>query len=536
VTTNIGQQIADLERRVRRMERASRLGSASLDGTALQVLDPSTGGLRGIVGVQPDGTTAVTVVNGAAPPAPSTPTVAPALGGIAVTWDGALAGGAVLPLDWSRVEVHTSATDGFTPDATTLQATIETPQGATVYVPATAPQYVVLLARNTSGTASDPSGQAGPYEPRQVVGADVADGSITETQIADDAVTTPKIKAGAVEADQLAANSVTTPALAAGSVDAVALKADAITGKTITGGTVTGATIQTGGSGARVVLTPTDSAGLPALMLYSGASTETSPAEVATKVASDPTHPRPRVSVSAPTVAADTTTSAYLSLYSGGGADNDQGEFQLSTSRGSGGETLVSGFASDGGSNPGEFSVTVYEPGPDKDATFDITGNFLSWTALSGAYVYHDSHSGADEFGVSGTIAVGQSVVKRNGSSNETWHAPTYSTGWDAGSTSGTFQLLQYRIDAENNVHIVGVCHATAAGPSSTVFTLPSTYCPVQKQRLVMDTYVAQGSASAANAAMIVNTSGIIQIFCSSAIAASQNFAVNAKFPLGLIA
>lgn len=261
--TDIGQQLADLKRRVSRIERASRLGSASLDGTALEVRDPGNGGLRGIIGQQPDGTTAVNIVNGAAPPAPSTPTVAPALGGIAVTWDGALANGAVFPLDWARVEVHASTSNGFVPDATTLRATIETQRGAVVYLPATAPQYVVTLARNTSGTASAPSAQAGPYAPRPVVDTDVADGSITETKIANDAVTTPKIKAGAVQADQIAANAITTGKIAAGAVDAVALKADAITGKTITGGdingaVVTGGTIQTSEDDPAVVITGDD--------------------------------------------------------------------------------------------------------------------------------------------------------------------------------------------------------------------------------------------------------------------------------------
>lgn len=288
--TDIGLQLAQIIRRLERVERASRLTSASLDDTHLEVRDGS-GSLRGLVGQQADGTTAVNIVNGGPPPAPSTPTVAPALGGIAVTWDGAFAGGAVIPLDWSRVEVHASVTNGFTPSAATLQATIETPQGSTVYVPTSVSLYVVLQARNTSGAASPGTTQVGPYAPRTVVAGDVADGSITTVKIADDSISTPKLQANSVDTGNLNALAVTTAKLAAGSVDATALNATAITGKTITGGTVTGATVtgglvQTSASGRRVTLNPASDTPLewgsaaptiPAVELHSGSGSEVTP-------------------------------------------------------------------------------------------------------------------------------------------------------------------------------------------------------------------------------------------------------------------
>lgn len=226
---DIGTEIARLRQRVDAIERQSRLKSAALDNTILVVRD-DTGGLRAEIGKQGDGTTAVNIVNGGPPPAPSTPTVAPALGGIAAGWDGTFADGAIIPMDWSRVEVHADPTPAFTPTPDTLVATIETAQGGIVYIPATEPLYVRLLARNTSGTASMPTGTVGPYAPRPVAG-EIGIGEITETLIADGAVTTPKVFA----------NAITTPKLDVGSVDAVALKADAITGKTITGGVINGA-------------------------------------------------------------------------------------------------------------------------------------------------------------------------------------------------------------------------------------------------------------------------------------------------------
>ncbi|MFE1452016.1 hypothetical protein [Streptomyces olivaceoviridis] len=244
---DIGRELQALRKHLEKVERAARLSHAAIDNTAVQVKD-GNGSLRGIIGVQADGTTAVNIVNGTAPPIPSTPTVAPALGGVAVGWDGTVADGSVLPMDWSRVEVHTSATTGFTPTPETLRATIETPQGGICYVPATSPTYACLLARNTSGTASNPTPVVGPYSPKPVAG-EIGIGEITETMISDGAVTTPK----------LFANAVTTPKLAAGSVDATAIAADAITGKTITGGqingaVITGGTVQTGTSGEHITL------------------------------------------------------------------------------------------------------------------------------------------------------------------------------------------------------------------------------------------------------------------------------------------
>ncbi|WP_097964946.1 hypothetical protein [Streptomyces sp. or20] len=227
----LGRTIVNLERRLERVEAQSRLKSASIDDAAIVVRD-GTGALRGIVGQQGDGTTAVTVVNGAPPPAPSTPTAAPALGGVSAGWDGMFADGAVIPMDWARVEVHASPDNGFTPDAESLVATIETAQGGIAYIPATVPQYVRLLARNTSGAASPATAQVGPYAPKPVAG-EIGIGEITETLIADGAITTPKVFA----------NAITTGLLAAGAVDAVALKADAITGKIITGGVINGAEI-----------------------------------------------------------------------------------------------------------------------------------------------------------------------------------------------------------------------------------------------------------------------------------------------------
>ncbi|MCI3279210.1 beta strand repeat-containing protein [Streptomyces cylindrosporus] len=250
---DIGKKIVQLEKDITALQRSSRLGHASIENAAVQVYDGS-GSLRGIVGVQADGTTAVNIVNGPAPPQPTPPTVVSRLGGITAAWDGSFTGGAVLPLDWQRVEVHASTSSGFTPDPTTLKGTIETPQGATVVITTSSPLYVRLLSRNTSGTASTPSDQAGPFGPIPVVADDILDGIVTTVKLADDAVTQAKVAvgaigstelaAGAVLEEKLAANAVTTGKLADQVITETKLADDAVTAAKVAVNAIDSAAIQ----------------------------------------------------------------------------------------------------------------------------------------------------------------------------------------------------------------------------------------------------------------------------------------------------
>ncbi|MER6092460.1 hypothetical protein [Streptomyces bluensis] len=204
MTGSVPRELVALRQRLARMEKGQRYAhGGSIENSALEVRD-DTGSLRAIVGQQGDGTTAVNIVNGPPPPQPTAPSVASVLGGITVSWDGTFANGAVIPLDWSRVEVHASIVAGFTPTAATLATTIETAQGATVVVSCDTDVYVRLVARNTSGTASIPSTQVGPNGPTPVVADDIQDGIVTTLKLADDAVTAAKVAVGAIGTDQLA--------------------------------------------------------------------------------------------------------------------------------------------------------------------------------------------------------------------------------------------------------------------------------------------------------------------------------------------
>jgi hypothetical protein len=246
---DLGQTIVQLEKRITTVERAARLRHASIEDTAVLVNDGS-GNLRGIIGVQADGTTAVNIVNGAAPPQPTAPVVASVLGGVTAAWDGLFAGGSALPLDWQRVEVHASVTSGFTPDATTLKGTIETPQGATAVIVTDVAVYVRLLARNTSGTASAPSDQAGPYGPTPVVADDIIDGIVTTVKLADDAVTQAKVAVAAIGSTELAAGAVLEEKLAANAVTTGKLADAVITSAKLVDDAVTAAKVATGAIGS----------------------------------------------------------------------------------------------------------------------------------------------------------------------------------------------------------------------------------------------------------------------------------------------
>ncbi|MFB7424750.1 hypothetical protein ACFC0K_15905 [Streptomyces hydrogenans] len=195
-------RLAAVERRLDSTSRTAQLAYSSIEDGAISVFD-GEGSLRAIIGQQPDGTTGLTVTNGPPPPQPVAPTLVPSIGGITVGWDGRFLDGSATPLDWARLEIHTAEAE-FTPDASTLRATIESPQGGTFTVAAETPQYVCLVARNTSGTASLPSPLAGPLGRMPVVAETVLAGIVDELALADAAVSRAKIALGAVDADRLA--------------------------------------------------------------------------------------------------------------------------------------------------------------------------------------------------------------------------------------------------------------------------------------------------------------------------------------------
>ncbi|MFD3511942.1 hypothetical protein [Streptomyces sp. NPDC058657] len=240
--TDIGARLVRLEKLLRASVRAPKLANASVEGGSIEVYDDD-GSLRVVVGQQPDGTSGVIAVNGPPPPQPSPPLVVARLGGVGATWDGTFAGGATLPMDFSRVEVHVSATGQFEPGPGTLVSTWESPRGGTCLIPTEAPVFVRLVARNTSGAGSVPSDVVGPVEPSKVVAQEVLDGIVTETKLAEGAVTAAKVAVAAINKDALAAGAVTAEKIGQQAVEAGKIAAGAVDLSTL-GGALSDSAVQ----------------------------------------------------------------------------------------------------------------------------------------------------------------------------------------------------------------------------------------------------------------------------------------------------
>ncbi|MDX3205106.1 hypothetical protein [Streptomyces scabiei] len=145
--------------------------------------------------------------------------------------------------------------------------------------------------------------------------------AITAEKIAALAVTTDKLNALSVTADKIAVNAITATKIAAGAVEATHIKsgaitaekldADAINGKTINGAVIIGSTLQTAASGQRVVISPGNAtAETGSIEFYSGSADEAAPAELNTAIAygsqGSVNYEIPSVSLTAPQVSGTT--------------------------------------------------------------------------------------------------------------------------------------------------------------------------------------------------------------------------------------
>jgi hypothetical protein len=235
------RQLQSLTRTVHALRagsRTQRLPHSSLEtGQSIELVDGETGASRGRIGWQSDGTVAIVTEGGDPPPAPTAPTVAAAPLGLMVQWDGALANGVALPADLDHVSVHVSPTSGLTPSSATFQGTIPRAGGLFPVVPleVDVTYYAVLVPVTTGGIEGAPSVEASGVP--EGVGGVPGPGSITETEIADNAISTPKLQALAVTAAKIAANSIEAGHITAGAVTAAKLAAEIVLGTRIIAGT-----------------------------------------------------------------------------------------------------------------------------------------------------------------------------------------------------------------------------------------------------------------------------------------------------------
>lgn len=111
----MAQNLATLQRKVRDLERAGRLGSASMEDATLDVYDDNET-LQVGLGRKRKGKWGAGYVGHDAPPRPSLPDVLPIPGALIVFWDGTLEEATDIPLD--RVAVYSSDRSGFKLGAT----------------------------------------------------------------------------------------------------------------------------------------------------------------------------------------------------------------------------------------------------------------------------------------------------------------------------------------------------------------------------------------------------------------------------------
>lgn len=171
-------------------------------------------------------------------------------------------------------------------------------------------------------------------------------------------------------------------------------------------------------------------------------------------------------------------------------------------------------------------------------ATAALVDGLTSVTPQSAAgYPHFDV--GASTAGVTGWIngAWVHSTVNGGVSTAETWHTPTFSGSWvTTGTLNGnsTFQGMQYRMDAEDNVWISGGATTTAAGGS--IFTLPSGYFNSSRRHLVPCWIFDSSAAATVTSFAQVTETGVVNIAASLTgvtIATGDQVYINGKFPLG---
>jgi hypothetical protein len=158
----LARRLTAVERSVSRGVSQPQLAYSSIEDGNVQEYDGDDT-LVGIIGKQFDGTHVAASVNGPTPPTPALPIVSSAVGGVTVEWTGFFdPSTTVAPMDFARVDIHTSQSTGFTPDPdVTLKTSFASPRGGRVFVPCPAgTNYVKLVTVTASGKYSVASAEA----------------------------------------------------------------------------------------------------------------------------------------------------------------------------------------------------------------------------------------------------------------------------------------------------------------------------------------------------------------------------------------
>jgi hypothetical protein len=174
----LGRKLAEVEVGLKKLSRSNNLGHSSFDGGAIQQ-NEGDGSPGSVFGTQFDGTNGLVPLSGPIPPTPAwvdaDTDVRGVVGGIDVRWQGAWENDAIVPLDFTSIEIHVSDTPNFSALLfDTMKTSITSPRGGEVLIPLTPGFYYVrLVARTSSGRMSVASAPAGPVEARAVTREDL---------------------------------------------------------------------------------------------------------------------------------------------------------------------------------------------------------------------------------------------------------------------------------------------------------------------------------------------------------------------------
>ena len=138
---------------------------------------------------------------------------------------------------------------------------------------------------------------------------------------------------------------------------------------------------------------------------------------------------------------------------------------------------------------------------------------------------------------IDGGASVSTAMVKLVGVSRATWQTPSYNSGWSGNTTFNTragYQTFQYRLDAEDNVHLNGSFKCTNAAGSANVITLPAGYRPSATQPVFLQ---RNSGGTLTEGTAIIDSGGNFGMVASGGMGRVTNdeYLVDTIFPLNTI-
>jgi hypothetical protein len=144
----------------------------------------------------------------------------------------------------------------------------------------------------------------------------------------------------------------------------------------------------------------------------------------------------------------------------------------------------------------GEEAMIVQGPKADGDTDGSyaalqlLSGSATNPDGAQGSLVFTDSVTGIITvlyFGGFGVQAYGLITAVHpgdNANTPETWQSPGLGSGWTSGPSGGAGQGIQYRLEGNGLVHVLGSLHQSSAGAGTTIWTMPSGYVPATGQNI----------------------------------------------------